>query len=116
MPSRDPALPCPALPSGWSYPDDETAQYLYAELRRELHPGHRLAGRPAETFAWRDGATDDVLFRHTHEPDRFTVIHLSWLGRTEINAGFPAVEFDGAFAGFLAEEEGLSGLTPPEDV
>lgn len=108
--------PRPALPSGWFYPDDETARHLYAELQRELPPGHLLTGRPVATFAWRDGATDDVLFRHAHEPERFTVIHLSWLGRTEINANHPTVEYDGTFAGFLAEEERLYGLTPPEDI
>ena len=107
---------CPALPQGWSYPDHDTALNLHAELLRELPPGHVLTGREVETFAWREGATDDVLFRHTDEPDRFTVIHLSWLGRTEINAEYPAVEFDGTFAEFLAEEKRLYGLTPPGDV
>ena len=106
----------PALPQGWSYPDHDTATNLHDELLRELPQGHVLAGRPVETFAWRAGATDDVLFRHTDEPDRFTVIHLSWLGRTEIAAEYPAVEFDGTFAEFLAEEKRLYGLTPPGDV
>jgi hypothetical protein len=106
----------PALPEGWFYPDDDTARDLHAELQRELPPGHILAGRPVETFAWREGATDDVLFRHAGEPDRFTVIHLSWLGRTEINSSHPAVEFDGTFAGFLADEKRRYGLTPPDGV
>lgn len=106
----------PALPEGWFYPDDDAVRELHAELQRELPPGHLLAGRPVETFAWREGATDDVLFRHTGEPDHFTVIHLSWLGRTEINAVHPTVEYDGTFAGFLADEKRLYGLTPPEDV
>jgi hypothetical protein len=105
----------PALPPGWFYPDHETVLELHAELQRELPPGHLLTGRAVETFAWRDGATDDVLFRHTEAPERFTVVHLSWLGRTEINAKHPTVEFDGTFAGFLAEEERLYGLTPPPD-
>jgi hypothetical protein len=105
----------PALPLGWFYPDHETTQNLYAELQRELPPGHLLAGRALETFAWRAGATDDVLFRHVTEPEGFAVIHLSWLGRTEINALHPSVEFDGTFAGFLAQEEGLYGLTPHKD-
>jgi hypothetical protein len=89
---------------------------LHAELQRELPPGHVLTGRALETFAWREGATDDVLLRHTDEPERFTVIHLSWLGRTEINSEHPTVEFDGAFAEFLAEEKRLYRLTTPEDV
>jgi len=106
----------PALPEGWFYPDDATMRDLYEELQRELPPGHMLAGRLVETFAWREGATDDVLFRHTGETDRFTVIHLSWLGRTEIDAKHPTVEYDGTFAGFLDEEKRLYGLTPTEDV
>lgn len=48
---------------------------------------------------------DDVLFRHGDQPDRFTVIHLSWLGRTEINAQHPTVELDGSFSEFLTEQE-----------
>ena len=97
----------PALPEGWFYPDAETAQLLYAELQRELPPGHLLHERAVETFAWCEGGNDDVLFRHSDEPARFTVIHLSWLGRTEINSQHPTVEFDGTFEEFLAEQERL---------
>ena len=100
---------------GWFYSDPPTAQRLHAELLRELPLGHLLHGRAVETFASRAGATDDVLFRHTDQPERFTIIHLSWLGRTEINAQHPTVEFDGTFAEFIAEEERLYGLTPPQD-
>ena len=103
----------PALPEGWFYPDLATAQLLQAELQRELPPGHLLCGKAVETFAWREGATDDVLFRHLNEPARFTVIHLSWLGRTEINSQHPAIEFDGTFEGFIAAEETLYGLKVP---
>ncbi|MBI1760186.1 MAG: hypothetical protein HYR56_02010 [Acidobacteria bacterium] len=103
----------PLLPEGWFYPDLATAQGLYAELQQELPRGHLLYGRAVETFAWRAGATDDVLFRHLDEPTRFTVIHLSWRGRTEINAQYPPVEFDGMFDEFSATEERLYGLTVP---
>jgi hypothetical protein len=103
----------PALPEGWFYPDLATAQLLHAELQQELPPGHLLYGRAVEAFAWREGATDDVLFRHLDKPLRFTVIHLSWLGRIEINSQHPTVEFDGTFKGFIAEEETLYGLKVP---
>jgi hypothetical protein len=106
----------PALPLGWFYPDRESASHLHAELMRELPPGHLLTCRPVEIFAWREGASDDVLCRHVEDPDRFTAVHLSWLGRTEINSLHPTVEFDGTFAEFLAEEERLYGLTPPRGV
>ena len=107
--------PRPVLPLGWFYPDSETVQSLHTELQRELQPGHLLSGRAVEAFAWREGATDDVLFRHRDEPQRFTVIHLSWIGNVEIDARHPTVEFDGTFSAFLATERALYGLTPPED-
>ena len=100
----------PALPVGWFYPDAAIAQSLHDELQRELPPGHLLTGRAVETFAWREHATDDVLFRHVHEPERFTVIHLSWIRKQEINAQHPTVEYDGTFEGFVAEEQRLYGL------
>jgi hypothetical protein len=106
----------PALPEGWYYPDSTMAQSLYAELQRELPPGHLPVGCEVETFAWRRGATDDVLFRHTREPQKFTMIHLTWLGRTEINAKHPTVGFDGTLEGFVAEEEILYGLKPKPDI
>ncbi|MEZ5384198.1 MAG: hypothetical protein R3F13_01655 [Prosthecobacter sp.] len=95
----------PELPEGWSYPDAESARGLHDELQRELPPGHLLAGRAVEVFAWRDGATDDVLFRHVQEPGRFTVVHLSWSGKPEINAHYPTVEYDGSFEDFVAAEQ-----------
>lgn len=101
----------PDLPEGWYYPDMTEAEHLQAELQRELPPSHLLFGISVTTFAARDG-TDDTLFRHRNEPERFTVIHLTWLGKTEINAKHPTVEFDGTFAEFLADEERHYGLRP----
>jgi len=105
----------PALPEGWFYPDVRIAESLHAELQQELPSGHLLHGRVVQTFAWREGATDDVLFRHVDQPARFTVIHLSWAGKQDINVQHPTVEFDGTFEAFVAEEERLYGLTPPKD-
>ncbi len=96
----------PELPDGYYYPDNIGAANLHAELQRELPPGHVLFGVPVEVFAARKG-TDDVLFCHHDKPQRFTVIHLSWIGETEINANHPTVEFDGTFAEFLANEEDI---------
>ena len=89
------------LPEPWTRPDADDAASLHAELQRELPPGHLLYRVPVETFAWTGGGHDDTLFRWLNLPDRFTVIHLSWLGRTEINSKHPTVEFDGSFAEFL---------------
>lgn len=101
----------PILPEGWFYPEVQIAEDLHAELQRELTPGHLFHGRAVQAFAWREGATDDVLFRHVDQPARFTVIHLSWSGKQEINAQHPTVEFDGTFEAFVAEEERLYRLT-----
>jgi hypothetical protein len=100
----------PQLPLGWSYPDAPIAESLDAELRRELTVGHLLDGCEVRAFAWRDGATDDVLFQHLNEPERFTVIHLTWLRRTEIDAKHPSVEFDGSFSDFVRLENRILGL------
>ena len=98
----DDAGPVP-LPLGWEYLEPGCAASLLAELHRELPPGHPLYGRRVEVFAARVG-DDDTLFRHLDEPGRFTVVHLTWLGREEINAEHPWVEFDGTLGAFLDRE------------
>jgi hypothetical protein len=93
---------------GWHYPDAAIAQSLHAELQRELPRGHLLYGRAVETVAYRQDQ-DDVLFRHQDEPDRFTVIHLTWIRKREITVEHPSVCFDGTFAEFFAGEERFYG-------
>jgi len=90
------------LPEGWQRPDAAVGQSLGAELQRELPQGHLLFGVPVEAFGY---SLDDVLFRHRDKSDRFTIVHLTWVGHTEINAQHPTVEFDGTFAEFLAYYE-----------
>ncbi len=89
---------------GWYYPEDPAAQSLHAELQRELPPGHLLFWHAVETVAFRQDQ-DDVLFRHLDQPDRFTVIHLTWIRKREIDAKHPSVCFDGSFGQFVAEEQ-----------
>jgi hypothetical protein len=48
---------------------------------------------------------DDVLFRHHDEPDRFTVVHLTWICKRELIAEHPSVCFNGPLVEFFAEEE-----------
>ncbi|MCL2310164.1 MAG: hypothetical protein FWC42_07825 [Proteobacteria bacterium] len=106
------ALNRPALPEGWFYPEDAaTAAHLHAELLLELTAGHLLFGCVVKPFAYRHGS-DDVLFQHQSSP-RFTVVHLTWIGKPEIDAKHPTVEYDGTFEGFVAEEERRYGLKPP---
>ena len=92
-----------ALPEGWFESDSTEASVRHAELQRELPPGHILYQKPVSVVAHRDG-TDDILCRHYDDADRFTVIHLSWLGREEINSKHPHVEVDGDYGNFLDYE------------
>lgn len=99
-----------ALPLGWEYLEPCEAAERLTELKRELPTNHVLFGIPVETFAARIG-DDDTLFRHLVEPDRFTIVHLTWLGREEINAQHPSVDFDGTLEEFFAREHSInSGL------
>src|ERR1700685_1451945 len=102
------------LPEGWFSADPEQAKRLLDELQRELRPGHVLYGVRLETFAHRDDATDDVLFRHVDEPTRFTNVHLTWLGREEIDRHHPSVTFDGPFDAFIASETAPRLVLPSE--
>ena len=95
------------LPIGWEYLDADEAAWKLAELKLELPPGHLLFGVPVETFAARIG-DDDTLFRHLNVPDRLTTIHLTLLGREEINAEHPTIDFDGTLAEFLAREHRIN--------
>ncbi|HEX9997072.1 MAG TPA: hypothetical protein VGB45_08015 [Abditibacterium sp.] len=94
----------PDLPEGYYYPAEKEAAHLHAELQRELPEGHLLFGVPVETFAAYED-NQDVLVCHTNQPERFTLIHLTWVGKTEISAYYPSVTFDGNFAGFLEQEQ-----------
>ena len=96
------------LPDGWFASPQDHAESLVAELARELPTGHLLDGVAVSVVAHRDG-TDDILCWHHNDLARFTVIHLSWLGRTEINSQHPTVECDGSFDDFLEYERAFLG-------
>jgi len=98
---------------GWLYPADAAiAQSLHAELQRELPPRHLLFGRAVDAVAFRQDQ-DDVLFRHLDQPDRFTVIHLTWTRKREIDTKQPSVCFDGTFAEFVARERKTYEIPKP---
>src|SRR5262245_30388087 len=88
---------------GWFESSREKAALLYRELQKELPSGHILFHKPVTVVAHRE-ATDDILCRHVDEPDRFTLVHLTWLGREEINEQHPTVASDGTFEDFLNYE------------
>ncbi len=104
--------PRPALPEGYVYPDATEAAHFHAELLRELPSNHPLFGVPLQTFAACEGS-DDTLFQYRGNSQRFVLVHLTWLGRTEINEDHPGILFTGTFAEFLQREKELYGLEPP---
>lgn len=103
---KTPSLP---LPEGYFYPDSAKAAHLHAELLRELPANHPLFGVPLETFAACE-ANDDTLFRFRGNPGRFVLVHLTWLGRTEIDKDHPSIVLDGTFADFFAHGAEVSRI------
>jgi hypothetical protein len=96
------------LPEGWFVSDDERSKVLSDELIKELPPCHLLYEVPVNVVAHREG-TDDILCHHIEAPQRFTVIHLSWIGKTEIDEKHPYVEVDGSFDDFHNYEAAFYG-------
>ncbi|MBK8900644.1 MAG: hypothetical protein IPM53_05660 [Anaerolineaceae bacterium] len=104
------------LPLGWFYATPEERESLEEELQKELPQGHLLFNKLVQVIAHRAGATDDILCQHLEEPDRYTVIHLTWSMKTEINEKHPTVEVDGRFPHFLAYEQRFQQVNPePKD-
>ncbi len=92
------------LPEGWFPSSSDIANTIHTELIKELPPGHILFQVKVKVVAHRDG-TDDILCQHLENKGRYTVVHLSWLGRREINSEHPYVEMDGSFEDFLEYEK-----------
>ncbi len=74
------------LPVGWFYSNAEESDLRHDELLRELTPGHPLFDMDVDVVAHREG-TDDILCRHHTDPDRLTVVHLTWRGGPEMAPG-----------------------------
>ena len=106
----------PPLPEGYFYPDAKQAAHLHAELLRELPDNHPLFGVPLETFAACE-RNDDTLFRYRGNPRLFVLVHLTWLGRTEIDEHHPGVVFTGSFEEWVKREEYIFNtyINPPAD-
>jgi len=96
------------LPEGWFQSPDEIAEDMLRQLRVELTEGHVLDGKTVRVVAHRMGS-DDILCWHPHEPQRFTVVHLSWNGRG-YDSLHPTVESDGTFDDFLRYESSFGGI------
>lgn len=92
------------LPEGWYISGSEEEDRLNHELQKELPPGHILYKKPVKVIAHRDGASDDILCQHQSDLRKFTVIHLSWSMKEEINSSFPTVEVNGTFENFVEYE------------
>lgn len=98
------------LPDGWYPASAEESERLHTELQKELPNGHLLKNKRIEVVAHRNGATDDILCEWKEsENERFTVIHLTWKMKEEIDSRFPQVESDGVFQDFLDYEASFYG-------
>ncbi len=92
------------LPEGWFESDSEQASSFHSELQKELPEGHILYNCPVKVVGHRTG-TDDILCQHEGDTGRYTVIHISWSMKTEIDSVHPTVEVDGSFSDFLEYEK-----------
>ena len=92
------------LPLGWYLSDSKKAMGLHKELQKELPAEHLLYNKDVNVIAHREG-TDDILCQHKDDVAHFTVIHLTWYGKEEIDRDHPYVECDGNFNDFLNYEK-----------
>ncbi len=93
------------LPECWYSADAEEELRLTKELLLELIPTHALHGLNIKVVAHRDGANDDILCKHTDKEDLFTVVHLTWSMKPEVDARYPTIDFHGTYTEFLKWEE-----------
>lgn len=91
------------LPEDWLHTTENQGESLLTELSKELSPGHKLFDADLTVVAYKDG-TDDILCKYDNEPDRYAMVHLTWLGKPETDSVFPFVEFDGDLDSFLKFE------------
>ena len=92
------------LPGGWYWSDQERSEKLEAELRTEMIPEHVVYAKNIKVIADGDGATDDILCKHVDEEDLYTVVHLTWRMKPEINSSHPSIVVHGTFEDFLNHE------------
>jgi hypothetical protein len=91
------------ITEGWLRTGADDQAMFFRELTREIIPEHPLYAVDSAIVAHREG-TDDILVQHLRQPGRFSVVHLTWSNRPEIDAAHPMIEYDGPSAGFLAYE------------
>ncbi|MDD1794428.1 hypothetical protein LRP50_14940 [Enterovibrio sp. ZSDZ42] len=89
------------LPHDWFHADSEDKEMYGKELNLEMLSGHFLFSKNIEVYAHRNDATDDILCRHIDAEDLYTVVHLTWSMRPEIDNKHPTVEFHGSYDEFL---------------
>ena len=92
------------LPEDWYIANNEDSERLLKELKTEVISGHFLYRKNIKVIAHRDGATDDVLCKHLDEENIYTVVHLIWSMKPEIDVNHPSIEMHGTFNEFLKYE------------
>ena len=85
-------------PAGWQPVADPAP--LEAELARELPIDHVLAGKRVRALA-RRGDSDDALFLIDESQPALAVVHLTWSGRREQAAEWPATQLFGSVDAFV---------------
>jgi hypothetical protein len=93
-----------SLPEGWLASNEAFSENFERQLRLELASGHPLVSCPVKIVAHRNG-TDDILCWHLANPQRFTVVHLTWSLARQEEPDYPWVEMDGSWDDFLAYEQ-----------
>jgi hypothetical protein len=69
------------LPETFVKVTDEEAREFEAELKKEISPGHPLAGIAAVCVA-RSSRRDDFLFHLPSHAEQFAIVHLTWSKET----------------------------------
>ncbi|RUM71565.1 MAG: hypothetical protein DSZ07_00005 [Sulfurovum sp.] len=73
------------LMEGWYLTDEEDDPYT-KELYIELSEGHELYGQHLRVIAHQDRVHDDVLCKHLEQEDYYSMVHLTWSQRAELEA------------------------------
>lgn len=75
---------------------------LKEELEKEINSNHVLYGKENIPIARRE-ENDDVIFKISD--DSFALVHLTWLGKQEIDERFPFTEIFSSLKELISEVE-----------
>ncbi|PID48177.1 MAG: hypothetical protein CR967_01025 [Proteobacteria bacterium] len=88
------------LPENWYLPNGKKLNLLNKELQIEITRGHLLYEKDVIIVAYCDGS-DDILCQHKDKNNFYSLVHLTWSCKPEINTNYPIVIMQGSFEDFL---------------